>query len=319
VTFSTEPAGVGSLTAVVTTDGVSSAAPVQVATVIPVVTKNTTYLGSNATTITINGFGFDPSAGNNTVTFNDNAVGTVTTASATSLTVTFSTEPASLGSLTAVVTTDSLSSGAPVQVATVAPVDFAAVFSGPNSPTLGTNWEVPPLLPALLYTYRRRIFDGFQLQNNAAVSPAAPPFIQSAGSPAAQPATVSEVTGQSLLNPTVEAAVNVGAAQAVGVAARVQANGDAYVAALTSNGTAEILLYSAAHNTYTVLGATGPGGPTAALLQFVVSGSALSLYVNSIQVVSVPIPIPAISTAGGVGLFALGADGIVSDFSVTGS
>ncbi len=51
------------------------------------------HLAANATTITINGFGFDPTAGNNTVTFNDGAVGTVTTATATSLTVTFSTKP----------------------------------------------------------------------------------------------------------------------------------------------------------------------------------------------------------------------------------
>ncbi len=45
------------------------------------------------TTITINGFGFDPTAANNTVMFNDGAVGTVATASPTSLTVTFSTKP----------------------------------------------------------------------------------------------------------------------------------------------------------------------------------------------------------------------------------
>ncbi len=79
-------------------------------------------MAANATTITINGFGFDPTAANNTVTFNDGAVGTVTTATATSLTVTFSTKPTTAGSLTAVVTTDSVSSGAAVQVATVTPV-----------------------------------------------------------------------------------------------------------------------------------------------------------------------------------------------------
>lgn len=48
----------GSLTAIVTTDGNGSGAAVQVATVVPVVTTNTATIGSNATTLTINGFGF---------------------------------------------------------------------------------------------------------------------------------------------------------------------------------------------------------------------------------------------------------------------
>ncbi len=96
----------------VTTDSVSSGTAVQVATVTPVVTSSTASLAANATTFTINGFGFDPTAANNTVVFNDGAVGTVTAATATSLTVTFSTEPTTAGSLTAVVTTDNVSSGA---------------------------------------------------------------------------------------------------------------------------------------------------------------------------------------------------------------
>ncbi len=123
VTFSTEPIIPGNLTAAVTTDGVSSGTAVQVATVVPVVTSSSVNLAANATSITINGFGFDTTAANNTVTFNDGAVyGTVTSASATSLTVTFTTSPTTAGSLTAIVTTDSVSSGSAVQVATVMPV-----------------------------------------------------------------------------------------------------------------------------------------------------------------------------------------------------
>jgi predicted enzyme related to lactoylglutathione lyase len=122
VTFSTKPTNVGTLTAVVTTNNVSSGTAVQVATVTPAVTMSTANLAANATQIVIAGFGFDPTAANNSVVFNDSAVGSVTTASATSLTVTFSTKPTSAGSLTAVVTTDNVSSGNPVQVATVTPV-----------------------------------------------------------------------------------------------------------------------------------------------------------------------------------------------------
>ncbi len=119
VTFSTRPKTAGSLTAVVTTDNQSSGNPVQVATVTPVVTSSTANLAANATRITISGFGFDPTAANNTVAFNDGAIGTITAATATSLTVTFSTKPKNAGRLTVAVTTDDESSGNPVQVATV--------------------------------------------------------------------------------------------------------------------------------------------------------------------------------------------------------
>ena len=81
VTFSTDPTTAGSLTAIVTIDDESSGAPVQVATVTPVVTASTASLPANASQITINGSGFDPTAANNKVTFNDGAAGTVTTAS----------------------------------------------------------------------------------------------------------------------------------------------------------------------------------------------------------------------------------------------
>ena len=85
----------------------------------PIVTANTTNLSTNASSIVITGTGFDPQAGNNSVVFNDGATGTVTTATATSLTVTFSTHPTSAGTLTAIVATDGYTSGSAVQVATV--------------------------------------------------------------------------------------------------------------------------------------------------------------------------------------------------------
>jgi hypothetical protein len=120
VTFTTPPATTGSLTALVVANGLDSGAPVQVATVAftPTVTAYTALIPTTATSITINGANFDPTAANDTVVFSNGAVGVVTAASATSLTVTFSTPP-TLGSLTAVVTVNGLSSGAPVPVATV--------------------------------------------------------------------------------------------------------------------------------------------------------------------------------------------------------
>ena len=101
----------------------------QTATVAPSVTLNTTDLLVTATTLTIDGTGFSTTPGNNTVTLSSGAAGTVTTATATQLIVTFSTTP-TLGTLTAVVTTNTISSGSPVQVANIIGVA--------NTPTFGT-------------------------------------------------------------------------------------------------------------------------------------------------------------------------------------
>ena len=118
ITFTTDPVLAGSLTAVVTSDTFTSGPQVQVATVTPVVTMNAALLLNTSSTIAINGFGFDPTAGNNSVAFNLGAAGTVTSASPTQLVVTFTTQPAA-GNLTAIATTDSISSGSAVQVAAV--------------------------------------------------------------------------------------------------------------------------------------------------------------------------------------------------------
>ena len=60
----------------------------------------------NSTTLTINGSGFDTNTANDSVTFNNGVTGSVTSATATQLTVAITTPPTALGSLTAVVTTD---------------------------------------------------------------------------------------------------------------------------------------------------------------------------------------------------------------------
>ena len=103
----------------------------------PTVTLNTANLAINATSVTITGTNFDATAGNNTVVFNNGAVGTVSAATSTQLTVTLSTRPTSTGSLTAVVTTNGQSSGSAVQVATVVPIPAPAVTS--ISPTSGSS------------------------------------------------------------------------------------------------------------------------------------------------------------------------------------
>jgi hypothetical protein len=77
--------------------------------------------------MTISGSGFDATAANNSVVFSDGVVGTVTGATTTQLTVTIAHSATALGSLTAVVTTDGQSSGAPTQVATV---NLITTFSG---------------------------------------------------------------------------------------------------------------------------------------------------------------------------------------------
>jgi len=101
----------------------------QTATVAPSVTLNTSDLLVTATTLTIAGTGFSTTPGNNTVTLSSGGSGTVASATATQLIVTFNTTP-TLGSLTAVVTTNAISSGSPVQVANIIGVA--------NTPTFGT-------------------------------------------------------------------------------------------------------------------------------------------------------------------------------------
>ncbi len=117
----------GALNASVTVNGVSSGAPVQVATISPVVTMNTANILSNATTLVLDGFGFDSTPINSTVALSSGAAD-VTSASATSLTLTFTSAPAG-GALTAVVTSNGVSSGAPVQVASVTTVSTNADLS----------------------------------------------------------------------------------------------------------------------------------------------------------------------------------------------
>jgi hypothetical protein len=136
ITFSTKPTSPEVLTAVVTSNSVNSGAPTSVATVYPVVTSSTTTVAANATTVTINGLGFDSVAANNIVTLNNGAEGTVTSASATSLTVTFTTNPTEAGSLTAVVVSNSLSSGAAVEIANIVPV---VTTETANNITANTN------------------------------------------------------------------------------------------------------------------------------------------------------------------------------------
>src|SRR5208282_2951820 len=115
----------GPLTAVVTSNGVSSGSAVTVATIAPVVTSSTVSLNASAGTLTINGYGFDSTTpSENTVTFNGAAVaGTVTVnPSGTVLTVPFTTAPTA-GVLEATVSTDGVADAtADVPVATVVPV-----------------------------------------------------------------------------------------------------------------------------------------------------------------------------------------------------
>lgn len=123
-----------------------------------VVTANTASLPAAVTSLVIAGTGFDPVADRNSVAFNLAAVGTVTAATGQSLTVTLSTKPTAIGALTAVVTTNGVSSGAAVNVATVegtlaitaqpenatadpgSSVSFSAAASGLPAPTV--KWQV---------------------------------------------------------------------------------------------------------------------------------------------------------------------------------
>lgn len=117
----TAPTGTGTLSCKVNSYGGDSnttgVAVVTGATPGPVVYLTTTAITLAATIVTITGDNFDVTLGNNTVVLSGGATGTVVGASTTTLWVSVSGLVA--GILTAVVTTNTLTSGAPVQVATV--------------------------------------------------------------------------------------------------------------------------------------------------------------------------------------------------------
>ena len=157
VTFDSQPTTAGPLTAIVTSSLASSGTAVTVATVAPSVTPSSgTAVLANATTVTIGGSGFDPTAGNNRVQFNDSAVGTVTTSTATTLTVSLSTPPTTAGPLTAVVTTNNASSGAPVTVGTVQPVITPTntnILAGTSTVTItGAGFDMVPSRNTVSFT-----------------------------------------------------------------------------------------------------------------------------------------------------------------------
>jgi hypothetical protein len=187
-------------------------------------------------------------------------------------------------------------------------VDFAETFNRVNAPTLGSNWQLPPLPEKFHFTYRRRLgFGGFQLQGGKAVS-------------VGTSLDGGQVNGQSLQNPTLQADVSLGGSQAVGLMARVQSNGDAYVAVLTSAGYLKIWLFHEANNTYTELASSAsPVVDTSGTLQFVVNGPSLTLTLTGS---GVPIVVtandPTLAAAGGVGIFGWGLGGTVDNFSVSG-
>jgi hypothetical protein len=152
VKLSTRPTSTGPLTAVVTSYGAPSGAPVQVATVVdaPTVSAHSAQMARTAPSLAVTGSGFDPTAAGNRVDFNLGAVGTVTAATATQLTVTLSAQPNATGPLTAVVNSFGGSSGAAVQVATVvdAPsVNASSALLARTAPTIvikGTFFDPTP-------------------------------------------------------------------------------------------------------------------------------------------------------------------------------
>jgi hypothetical protein len=188
-------------------------------------------------------------------------------------------------------------------------------FNRPDSATLGSGWQIPSLPAKFLFTYRRRLgFGDLALQNNEAVSTSSFAF------------TGEQVPGLSVLNPTLQADVNASnpAALAVGLMARIQSNDAAYVAVLTNTGQAQIGLFNAATNSFSVLQSQSVSS-NVGTLKLVVTGDAtptLTLYFNDLvnPLFSItPTGSSIIASAGGVGIFAQGPNGIIDNFSVGGS
>jgi len=188
ITFLTQP-NLGPLYAVIKNPRKKST-KVRVATVVAgiVVTPNSDYLAINAPTLVIAGSGFSATANQNTVTFNLGAVGTVTSATTTELTVTFSTQPTSTGSLTAVVavSTSNGNSGSPVEVANVYLKTFTLLIQSYIDDVL--EYSISHGMRQIGYYNQKPFFstalgfpslfwDGSQWLINSAYSYAAPMFL----------------------------------------------------------------------------------------------------------------------------------------------
>ncbi|OYW72834.1 MAG: hypothetical protein B7Z37_23770 [Verrucomicrobia bacterium 12-59-8] len=133
----------GFLAATVINGNGSSGLHTVIADVKPVITSSTSNLGITATSLTINGFGFDTTAANNTVALSPSGTGSVTSATATTLTVTGVTGLTS-GALNAVVTTNSQASTS-TQVATVAVA--APTITNISSTTADGSYNATTVIP----------------------------------------------------------------------------------------------------------------------------------------------------------------------------
>ena len=122
----------------------------------PTVTASTANLAQDTGTLTIKGTGFVAGkASAHQVTFNNGAVGTVTAATATRLTVTFLTKPTSTGPLTAIVTSVGGKSGVAKQVATVKITYQEVKVGNPNN----ANDTGGSKIGAVAYSYQIGTYD----------------------------------------------------------------------------------------------------------------------------------------------------------------
>ncbi len=104
------------------------------------VTPNTSNLSPDAPAIIINGTEFDPIVANNTLTFDNGAIGTVTSATTTQLVVEFTDPPDEAGALSAIVTTTAGNSGSSVQVATIVPKSLPVRRLWPRTHDHDPSW-----------------------------------------------------------------------------------------------------------------------------------------------------------------------------------
>jgi hypothetical protein len=313
----TDPAGSGTVDVTVTTPGGTSATGTAdhftyVAT--PTITSVGPNSGFTAggTSVTITGTNFVAGA---TVSFGGTAGTSVVVNSTTQITVT---APAHTSTTVDITVTTAGGATATSAADHFTYLDFADNFNQGNGP-LSSGWSIPSSFApkGMRFQYRRQVKDpvGFQVSTNAAVGQGT-----SSSSVAAE-----QVAGQSLLNPTVQADVTLGTATAVGLFARSQSNGDAYVAVLIS-GKAQIWLYHGATGAISVLGSANYTATPPTTIKFTVAGSGASTTLSLTDGAGNPLlpavtgsPLTTLNSAGGVGIFAQGVGGTVDNFSVSGS
>jgi FG-GAP-like repeat len=271
--YTAPSSGTGSAAVTAASGGIQGSATVSIASAVsPIVIASTAPLNYNASSLTINVSGVDLNSAHDTVTLSSGSA-TITSVTANSVTLALTSAP-TFGPLTAVITSDGVSSGAPVTVADVGYQDNFTT-SGP----LGSPWTV---------------FNGALTASNGTVSVAT-------GS-AQGWAYLNGASAGNVAESIVVTNLASGASQFVSLMARYQPQNSSWYEAQIrdSSGTITLDIYRIQPNASDLLASTNLSSfASGSVFGFSAVGSSLQVFINGVVALSVTDSV--LTGAGSVG------------------